>query len=353
MKSGYWMGMLGHQANGTTNVANPDHKSWKIVWNASGPPKLRHFLWSACKESLATKWVLYQRYCVPSSVCDRCGAESETTIHALCDCSSITPLWDHHPSARILRDAPRTTFSEFLTWLYDHTSIEEFSLLCSTLWAGCFIRNKAIFEGERCDPISIATKFHSRVADYNLYNSTVAVVQHSKILQFQSWSPPDIGWVKVNFDVHIGESARRGLGVVIRDHDGNLLAAGTRRIEAQWSVEASEAAAALFGMELALRLDYQYIQLEEDAINVVQTIEVKGEGYSPLHLLYDCIKFASDRCLGVGCSYVKRNGNTAAHCVARWDTGLANEKVVMNPFPHVVRFYLKKKKVFYIDDGWR
>lgn len=137
----------------------------------------------------------------------------------------------------------------------------------------------------------------------------------------------------MNFDAHVGGFSKRGLGVVIKDHNGSLLAARVRTFEASSGVEASEAMAGLFGIALALRLGYDYIQLEGDALTVVQAIEAKKEGCSPLHHVYDCIFALCYRCKGFGCSYVNRAGNTAAHCVARWDPGVANEKICMNPFP--------------------
>ena len=37
--------------------------------------------------------------------------------------------------------------------------------------------------------------------------------------------------------------------------------------------------------------------------------------------------------LNFDCSFVRRNGNTLAHLIVRWDTRLANEKICTNPFP--------------------
>ena len=52
-----------------------------------------------------------------------------------------------------------------------------------------------------------------------------------------------------------------------------------------------------------------------------------------LHLFYDSI-FALSTCfLNFSCSFVRRNGNSVAHLIARWDTILVNEKIYMDPFP--------------------
>uniref|UniRef100_K3YZA3 RNase H type-1 domain-containing protein n=1 Tax=Setaria italica TaxID=4555 RepID=K3YZA3_SETIT len=40
------------------------------------------------------------------------------------------------------------------------------------------------------------------------------------------WRPPDDGWVKINIDASfLAEGAKVGGGVVIRNHQGNLISA--------------------------------------------------------------------------------------------------------------------------------
>lgn len=41
------------------------------------------------------------------------------------------------------------------------------------------------------------------------------------------------------------------------------------KYQAQWSVEVSEAAATLFGLKVATRFGFEYVQLEGDFLNVV------------------------------------------------------------------------------------
>lgn len=89
----------------------------------------------------------------------------------------------------------------------------------------------------------------------------------------------------------------------------------TRRVRANWSVEISECAAALFGVELALRYGYSMTQLESDSMVVVQAIEQKVEGHTPFHMLLDNILHLSRTLDCFGCSFVKRGGNTLAHLI--------------------------------------
>lgn len=144
---------------------------------------------------------------------------------------------------------------------------------------------------------------------------------------------PREGWVKINFDAHIGTSLQRGLGVMVRDHSGNVLLTGTRCIEANWSVLISEAAAAVFALEIARRFGYDNVHLEGDSLTVIKAISRQDRGYAHIHLLFDQLIRSAFNFNAFSCSFVRRHGNTVAHMVARWDTGFANEKICIEPFP--------------------
>lgn len=105
-------------------------------------------------------------------------------------------------------------------------------------------------------------------------------------------------------------------------------------MKALWSPEISQAVAALFGFEVAIRFRYCLVHLEGDSMNVVRAIDKRVFGFSPIHLLYDCIfSHVSSSLDGFCCSFDARNGNSLAHSIVRWDTGLPNENIYMNPFP--------------------
>lgn len=52
-----------------------------------------------------------------------------------------------------------------------------------------------------------------------------------------------------------------------------MLLAGVRCADANWSSDIFEAAAALFGVEVAVRLGYRLVQLEGHSINVKRAID--------------------------------------------------------------------------------
>lgn len=95
--------------------------------------------------------------------------------------------------------------------------------------------------------------------------------------------------------------------------------------------------AALYGLQLARRMDYKKIQLEGDALNVVTALQKRVQGSSPIHMVYDCcfdeLAFFDVTMI----THVCRAGNTMAHMIARWTTDVNSEKVCMPPFSESLR----------------
>ena len=117
-------------------------------------------------------------------------------------------------------------------------------------------------------------------------------------------------------------------------HDHQLYSQNiTRVVQACWSVETTEASAALYGLEMAHLMGYDRVHLKGDAMNVIHAISGQSDGLTLLHLIYENIYVFSTLFTRFMCSHVKRDGNTVAYLIARWDTGLHHEKVYMDLFP--------------------
>ncbi|XP_021721556.1 uncharacterized protein LOC110689136 isoform X2 [Chenopodium quinoa] len=76
-----------------------------------------------------------------------------------------------------------------------------------------------------------------------------------------SWIKPPARLTKINADAHI-TAQYVGLGAVARDEHGELLWAAVRRVPAGLEVEAAEAEAVRFGMQIAHRLGILNIWIE-------------------------------------------------------------------------------------------
>lgn len=67
--------------------------SWHKIWTLPGPNKLKIFVWRVLHESLPTATYLCHRHILSYSSCFICSLGTETTLHALRDCSKARSIW--------------------------------------------------------------------------------------------------------------------------------------------------------------------------------------------------------------------------------------------------------------------
>lgn len=68
------------------------------------------------------------------------------------------------------------------------------------------------------------------------------------------WCPPGEGWLKINVDAAMdGENELAGLGAVIRNYKGEVVAAAVNTAKNFGDVEMAEAKAVLWGIHAALK----------------------------------------------------------------------------------------------------
>lgn len=162
---------------------------WDKIWNFSGPSKLPHFLWRACKGSLAVNLVRYNRFCNTSPTSARCEATQESTLHALVDCSKIENMWLSHPCSSLISDAPRSSFLDFCIWIFDYTTWEEQALVFATTWAAWYVRNKFISQQATIDCVECAVQFHKLIQKFNMYRRKLSIANRPPCWSsFQAWT---------------------------------------------------------------------------------------------------------------------------------------------------------------------
>ncbi|XP_048502802.1 uncharacterized protein LOC125498610 [Beta vulgaris subsp. vulgaris] len=87
------------------------------------------------------------------------------------------------------------------------------------------------------------------------------------------WAAPEEGWVKINVDVVVKEENGVGLGVVGRDHKGDVLVCGSRRWEWSTAVDEVDALAVRWGMRMAKTRGYRNIVVESDCLSIIDVLK--------------------------------------------------------------------------------
>ncbi|XP_074299993.1 uncharacterized protein LOC141631192 [Silene latifolia] len=129
-----------------------------------------------------------------------------------------------------------------------------------------------------------------------------------------------------------------GLGVIIRDHNGQVVRAGVQQVKEAWDADVAEAKAMEFGLITAFQMELQNIVVEADCLPLVTMLRAKsfprnyfdniGKVIVELASRFNCIEF----------KFVRREGNRAAHCMAhllplvystRFWVGMVPESITM------------------------
>lgn len=91
------------------------------------------------------------------------------------------------------------------------------------------------------------------------------------------WSPPLDGSYKENFDTAIFEGSNCArIGVVYRDHAGNVIVALSQKIGSTHTIQMAEALAARRAMVFARDLSLFNVIIEGDCLRVIQALNYPG-----------------------------------------------------------------------------
>ena len=132
------------------------------------------------------------------------------------------------------------------------------------------------------------------------------------------WLPPPSNWVKANFDGAIFQgNAKAGLGAIIRNDCGLVMAALTQVIPLPISVEIVEVLAARQALIFALELSFDQVILEGDSKIAIRAMNSDDYMAAPFgHLIAD-IKALAPHFRSLVFCHTRRLGNKVAHRLAR------------------------------------
>ncbi|XP_038974801.1 uncharacterized protein LOC120106025 [Phoenix dactylifera] len=255
------------------------------IWRLRIHPRVALFIWKVAWGCLPTRSLLVRRGMEVSQFCETCGDIVETIEHVLLLCPRARQIWQC--SSVPLIDAVVST-QDLLRMLRDSMSRPRLAAegilrayLSYHIWLD---RNAGIFEGRRGLPRMVvdraarharevmvaATEFSSGMAR-DIWGSPFAV--SAPLFVTVSWVPPPLGYLKVNFDGSKSlDGLTGGVGFVIRDHGGRLVAAGGRRTPGI-TVVGAELRAAWEGLSYARQvLGVERVFLEGDSAVVIDWI---------------------------------------------------------------------------------
>ncbi|KAH9649551.1 rnase h domain-containing protein [Citrus sinensis] len=243
---------------------------WNVIWAMELPEKIKIFMWRAVKNLLPTAENLWKMRVLQDPICSRCKMKAENIIHAILECKPARQMWKLTPYYAEMNVLINQDLLSMMKELEKSKSKEELQRIIALCWAAWYSRNRSIFENVEQDPHITVAKADATVEAY-------ARVKMGKILaaasntpeKSSSWLPPPQGLFKANVDAAINEEKRKaGLGVVIRDSNGEVIAAAVNRTPFYGNVAQAEAAAVNFGIQIAMEADLLPLTVETDCKEV-------------------------------------------------------------------------------------
>ncbi|XP_050280341.1 uncharacterized protein LOC126721341 [Quercus robur] len=132
------------------------------------------------------------------------------------------------------------------------------------------------------------------------------------------WVPPPKGWFKANVDGTIfKETNKAGIGVVVRDSQGWVLAALTEKVDGVQDAEVIEALAIRRAIRFAIETSFNCVIIESDSLSMVKAIQDTAESTCHIGNIIDDVKLLSKALKSCEFHHTKREANHVAHTLAR------------------------------------
>ena len=148
------------------------------------------------------------------------------------------------------------------------------------------------------------------------------------------WKPPPSGTFKINFDgvIFLAEK-KSGIGVVIRDSRGLVIASCSKVVHQVLGAFEVKAMAATWALSFAADVGVNRAVLEGDSLDVIAGLREDRMVLVPYGLLLEDARFLSQQFDELRYSHTKREGNSLAHSLVRYAVGIPDFLVWMEDVP--------------------
>lgn len=146
------------------------------------------------------------------------------------------------------------------------------------------------------------------------------------------WIPPRFGVLRLDVDAMFQPLNQKfGVGVVLRNHLGIIVAASTKQIMQPGNVLEAEILAILHGIALCIHLDLGPVEIYTDSIHAARTlVDKRGEHYA---INDEQRKILSSANFILSINHAFRSANFVAHSLAVFSTFVSCENIWTSAFP--------------------
>ena len=273
---------------------------------------------------LPTKENLKRRKVFENSRCDSCLALEETSDHLFWSCNRTQEIWAFSKLLPRNFAWPVLSFLDLLWFIvmveqWDQSRVEKVVMVAWAIWQN---RNEHRVGGK----VKNGSAVIDGAMDYLLeYQACCMKVEENRPSFVEHWIPPPPQHYKINVDGAVfGAQKAAGIGILIRDAEGRVIGACSKKIKAPLGAVEVEAKALEAGIQFAKDLLIHDILLESDSLILINVLkELAPPPASVAAVMYGVLASLHDF-RSVELSDVRRLGNRPAHLLAKHALGIAD-----------------------------
>jgi ribonuclease HI len=253
---------------------------WHKIWQINAPNEVWMFIWRLVHNSLPVKRNLVRRGVKVDMLCPMCKRLDEDCGHLFFKCKYAKLCWrlmNMEALRTLLEDCHSGKETINKIWTFDKSEQLKVIVL---LWRWWSARNKV---NERGKMLNLAEIQSSVLFYFSEFEKLSIYAQPAPKPSQPSWTPPSEDTYKINIDGSFLSGARTGgWGFVIRNYNGEMLAAGAGNIVYAASALQTEALAAYKSLQHASQLGMMNIILETDAAVLALALKSEEIDRSPI-----------------------------------------------------------------------
>ncbi|XP_062005888.1 uncharacterized protein LOC133723072 [Rosa rugosa] len=340
VKTGYWVARaLQEKKNGSIAGCSTSRvpEVWKKVWKLHVPSKINLLLWRAFHNFLPCGQNLQQRRITMDGTCWQCGAACESTLHVFWECPAARNVW----KLTFLSEVCKTWKEPSVMDLFSHVSsiavgndLALFGFIIWWLWRNRNLQRHGEKTMHSEGLVQAATEWQLQFCSAIAQTPPTRLHEGSTYQEVVNWNTPARGFLKMNFDgatdVKNGVS---GIGAVFRDHEGTLKGAVAAPLVGNISPRAVESLALLHGLRYALHVGFTKLEVEGDALTVLNTLHDKHDDLSSEGHILDEVKQLFQFFSFCSWHFVRRDCNKVAHRLAKEALQLSHPFVCLESGP--------------------
>ncbi|KAH9722904.1 putative reverse transcriptase/RNA-dependent DNA polymerase [Citrus sinensis] len=308
---------------------------WHFDKSNEIPEKIKNFMWRAAQNLLPTANNLWRKNVVGNPACQRCHCKSENVTHVLMECKAARKVWkltDFYEDMKLLS---QHDILSMLQELASRRMKKEIEQILAISWAIWYARNRFVIEGKQEEPKLTAARASAIVESYKRIKTQNGP---ARSIHFQNnqhfWTPPPEGKYKVNVDAAIQMAGlKAGLGAVVRNSNGKIIAAAVKKVCFQGTVASMEAEAVLFGIQVAQQVEYLPMIIESNSTEVVELVWRRKSSLTEVSWTVEEIKQQLQISNASSLQFVPRKCNAIAHAIAKVALDFENSVIWLEEFP--------------------